>query len=350
MACKPLATVRAALSGKIERLIARSVQGQLDLVTAQIAELAGTTARLERLVAEMRAPLVTETNQRLATIETALPDLRERLVRVREISSATLDDIPALRRQLRTVRSEADYERSFARSDPLVTVRIATYNRSGPLVERALASVLRQSYQNFEVVVVGDGCTDNTAERLDQLGDPRIRFVNLPYRYPYPDDPTKRWLVAGSPAMNVGAQLAEGAWIAPLDDDDEFEDDHIEVLLSEALENRYELVYGRILQVRPPPAENYLHGRYPPELAEFGFQGAIYLTALRIFEYNPKSWMLDEPGDWNLCRRMLEAGVRIGWRDRVVSRYYPSQLTPRPGAADAEPSSAAPRLRAGAGW
>jgi hypothetical protein len=37
----------------------------------------------------------------------------------------------------------------------------------------------------------------------------------------------------------------------------------------------------------------------------------------------------DEPGDWNLCRRMLEAEVRIGWCDRVVSRYYPSQLTPR---------------------
>ena len=62
---------------------------------------------------------------------------------------------------------------------------------------------------------------------------------------------------------------------------------------------------------------------FPPRLGEFGFQAAIHVTALRIFQYNPLSWLLDEPGDWNLCRRMLEAGVRMGWVDQVVSRYYP---------------------------
>ena len=36
--------------------------------------------------------------------------------------------------------------------------------------------------------------------------------------------------------------------------------------------------------------------------------------------------VLDEPADWNLCRRMIEAGVRIGYVDRVVVTWYPSRL------------------------
>jgi hypothetical protein len=66
--------------------------------------------------------------------------------------------------------------------------------------------------------------------------------------------------------------------------------------------------------------------RYPPALGYFNLQAAIVLRALSFFEFNIKSWVLDEPGDWNLCRRMLEAGVRIGYVDRVVVRYYPSRL------------------------
>ncbi len=57
-----------------------------------------------------------------------------------------------------------------------------------------------------------------------------------------------------------------------------------------------------------------------------GFKRQFHPTALRFFEYNPKSWMLNEPGDWNLCRRMLEAGVRMGSIDQIVTHYYPAQL------------------------
>src|SRR5581483_3909922 len=100
------------------------------------------------------------------------------------------------------------YERAFSDPEPLVTVRIPTYTRSRLLIERALPSIMRQTYQNFEVIVVGDGCTNDTAELVEAFGDPRVRFVNLPYRYPYPEDPEKRWCVAGGPGANVGAELA----------------------------------------------------------------------------------------------------------------------------------------------
>jgi len=68
-------------------------------------------------------------------------------------------------------------------------------------------------------------------------------MVNLA-RPTYPADPERRWMVAGTHAANRGIELALGSWIAPLDDDDEFTPDHVEVLLSVALEYRLEFVYG----------------------------------------------------------------------------------------------------------
>lgn len=261
----------------------------------------------------------------------------ERLETVREMVSAEFDEVPFLGRELRRIRQSAEYEQAFGVDEPLVSVRIATYNNPQLLVERAIASVLAQTYERIEVIVVGDACTDDTEKCVAAVGDPRIRFFNLPVRGGYPEDPRNRWLVAGSPAMNFGAQLAQGLWIAPLDHDDEFVPDHVETLLAAARSRELELAYGKLLAITPDGRDNWEIGVFPPRLGEFGFQGAIHPTALRFFEYNPKSWIVNEPGDWNLCRRMLEAGVRIGLVEKVVTRYYPGPfgLAPRDPQGDA---------------
>jgi glycosyltransferase involved in cell wall biosynthesis len=259
-------------------------------------------------------------------LTSALKELGEKVTRNRQIASSILDDIPALRRQLRSARASADYERAFSDPEPLVSIRIATYNQAELLVERAIASALAQTYENTEIVVVGDGCTDDTEARVAAIGDSKIRFVNLPFRWPYPDDPHHRWLVAGSPAMNVAAQLARGLWIAPLDHDDEFVPDHVESLLTAARANEFEMMYGQIQKRSPDGLAAEEICTYPPTYEHFGFQASVYVGKIRFFEYDTRSWMLDESGDWNLCRRMLEAGVRIGFLDKVVIEYYPSRL------------------------
>ena len=65
---------------------------------------------------------------------------------------------------------------------PLISVHIATFNRGQLLTERTIPSILGQTYRNFEIVVVGDGCSDDTGERLGGLRDSRIRWENLPQR------------------------------------------------------------------------------------------------------------------------------------------------------------------------
>jgi glycosyltransferase involved in cell wall biosynthesis len=238
----------------------------------------------------------------------------------KESSRAEFDRIPKLCKKLNAARNRSTYNAAFEDPEPLVTVRIATYNRGDILFERTIPSIQAQTYKNFECIVVSDRCTDDTGKRVETLGDSRFRFVELAHRDEYPDDPKHRWMVAGSPAMNLGARLARGNWIAPLDDDDEFTPDHLEVLLTAARSKRLEMAYGNFLWFHNGTTR--VLGRFPPEHGYFGMQSALYMSAIRMFEYETQSWKVDEPGDWNLCRRMVEAGVRIGYVNRVLSHIY----------------------------
>ena len=87
----------------------------------------------------------------------------------------------------------------------LVSVIIPTYNRAH-LVCEAISSVLHQTYQNFEIIVVDDGSTDNTREKLEPYQD-RIKYV---------------YIENGGPAhaRNVGMKMAMGKYISFLDSDD----------------------------------------------------------------------------------------------------------------------------------
>ena len=234
------------------------------------------------------------------------------------------------RDELSRLRVTKEYEALFSIQEPLVSVRIATYNNAKLLAERALASVLRQTYEHYEVVVVGDRCSDDTEDVIKMLNNKKIRFYNLPDRGRYPEDPHARWMVAGTIPMNMGAELAKGTWIAPLDDDDEFTDDHIQVLLAECLKNRVELSYGKF-RWHSDDEEKVL-GAFPPRQGNFAFQATIYASALRYFQYDMNAWVFNEPADWNLCRRMYEAGVRMNFLDEIVAEIYYTRQAERKGS------------------
>ncbi|MGZ7179330.1 MAG: glycosyltransferase family 2 protein [Halobacteriota archaeon] len=219
-------------------------------------------------------------------------------------------------------QSRASAREKTRNDQPLVSVLICTYNRSKELTERAIPSVVRQTYTNFEVVIVGDHCTDDTEQRLAQLGDARIRFYNLPRRGDYPSNPFNRWLVAGTVPRNKALELCSGEWIAPLDDDDEFTCDHLEVLLQCATKYDYELVYGVTKMIRGEN-EVELVGSYPPARRAISHLSVLYNEKLKFFKYNPEAWKAREPADWNLWRRMKEAGVSIGFLDKIVGTHHP---------------------------
>lgn len=219
---------------------------------------------------------------------------------------------------LKEVRS--NLKKNSKNKKPLVSVLIPTYNRAKLLTERSIPSVLRQTYGNFEIVIVGDHCTDDTEESIRNINDERIKFHNLSKRGDYPVDPWRRWLVAGVVPANKALELASGQWIAPLNDD-EFSEVHIEVLLNYAQKHNCEMVYG-ILQLEREPGKWVNIGSFPPQRGKLGHISVLYHAKLKFFKYNINAWKYGEPGDWNMWRRMKEAGVRIGFINKVVSKAY----------------------------
>lgn len=105
-------------------------------------------------------------------------------------------------------------------SPPKVAVIIPTYNR-WPYVQEAVASVLLQTWPRVECVVVDDGSTDGTAERLDACYGERIRLI----RRPTNGDK--------SAARNLGIQATDAEYVCMLDSDD--------LLLPRAVESRVRL-------------------------------------------------------------------------------------------------------------
>lgn len=82
-------------------------------------------------------------------------------------------------------------------------------------VQAAIDSVLAQTFNNFELIVVDNGSTDRTPEILEAIIDPRLRLLSLPER-------------GVSRARNLGLQEARGAFIAFLDSDDTWSTEFLE--------------------------------------------------------------------------------------------------------------------------
>ncbi len=251
--------------------------------------------------------------QRLAGTEEEVRQLRELVARAYE-------DTPRAAADLLRARRRPDYADAYG-DDPLVTVRIGAYHGGDILFERALASVRRQTHERWEAIVVCDGRDEETAARIVALGDPRIRCVQRPRNGPYPAERENRWRVAGTHPFNLAVALAEGAWIAPIDQDDEWEDDHLEVLLGAARRVGAEVAYGVSRVVLDDGTETFF-GSWPPRLGDFGFQTAIYHAGLSAFLYDANSYLVGEPADWNLARRMLEAGVSFEFVEAAVTSYF----------------------------
>lgn len=244
--------------------------------------------------------------------------------------------------QLRLVRMKHEHEYRDPNQTPLVTVCVPTYNRGPLLIERAVASVLSQTYTNLELMIVGDHCTDNTAELLAEIRDPRLRFYNLPSRSrKYAQTVENHWFVGGAVPANKAMELACGQWIARVDDDDTWTPDHLEKLLRFAQQRHYEFVSGLYVEERfgerkvvdgvRALAPYYTRRPADPNDSSPKIGGVstwLYRSYLRFMRYNVDCWRKEWNRVWDvdLSLRIHGAGVRMGFLDEVVS-----YVLPRPG-------------------
>jgi glycosyltransferase involved in cell wall biosynthesis len=190
--------------------------------------------------------------------------------------------------------------------NPVFSIVIPVYNRAH-LLERALSSVLAQSFQDFEIVVVDDGSTDDPGKIVAAIGDRRIRFHRQENH-------------GGGAARNAGIDMAQGRYIAFLDSDDRFLPHHLATMNAMLDRAPGIAAYARMsvdrgngnVMLRPPraiaPGEhmaNYL-------LCERGFVPTITLaldaaTAKRV-RYDPR---LPFAQDTDFAIRLYLEGCRF---------------------------------------
>ena len=203
---------------------------------------------------------------------------------------------------------------------PKVSVVIPTYGGAEFLGE-AIQSVLRQTYQDFELIVVNDASPDATDEVVRQFDDPRLRYIKH----------EQNRGVAN--ARKTGVMQSRGAFIAHLDQDDFFHPEklqaHVDYLdqhpdVGFTYNSRYELypVSGAVREILRPSPEL--------TLADFvlGFPLAPSVWVQR------REWILrDEIWEEQtfyrgreivICGRLYMAGCKFAMIDRVLNyrRYH----------------------------
>jgi glycosyltransferase involved in cell wall biosynthesis len=215
------------------------------------------------------------------------------------------------------------------REVPKVSVVLPTYN-SARFLGTAIQSVLDQTFQDWELIVVDDGSDDNTRDVLAAFRDPRIRYFYQENR--------------GAPAaLNAGLRLARGAYVAFLGGDDRWmaEKLALQVAQLDGLPPQVALVYadlrlvnlednailGRFLDGREPP-----RGRVLSELVRTEGSFIHPCASLIRREVFDKVGLFDETlrthEDWDLWIRIASV-YEVEALDIPLAVYgrHPSQLT-----------------------
>ncbi|MBZ5632463.1 MAG: glycosyltransferase [Acidobacteriia bacterium] len=190
---------------------------------------------------------------------------------------------------IRIVREEPSAE-------PLVSVIIATYNWSSVL-RLAIHSVLWQTEQDFEILVVGDGCTDDSEAVAQSFGDARVRWHNLPRNYGHQTAPN-----------NAGLRLARGRYIAYLGHDDIWHPEHLRTLVV-AIDRSKADFASSLVEMIGPPGSNYrdVAGIHPKD----GYDGR---QALPVSGLVHRREVVSRIGEWKDYREV--------WRNPDVDFVY----------------------------
>lgn len=208
-----------------------------------------------------------------------------------------------------------DRETCDDESISMISVIIPAYNRA-PTLRRAIESVLRQTAQELEVIVVDDASTDASAEIARGVEDPRVRCIT---------HPSNR---GGAVARNTGIMAAAGDYLAFLDSDDEWLPEHLADSLAFLQEHAADGVFGSFFLVEREGQVATCVCKDRSEklsMAEYIWSGdrrgdartstfVFRREAIRAILFDPE---LRKHQDWDLA-------IRFADRFRLLSRARPT--------------------------
>lgn len=218
------------------------------------------------------------------------------------------------------VKNTTYYKNNFFKETPKVSILTTTYNKCDLLLNYSLKSALNQTYENIEIIIVCDRCTDNTMDSLSNLKDDRIKYFNISHRPDYPDNPEHRWMIAGVYAYNMALTLCTGDFIAHLDDDDMFVDTRIEKLVKFSKENKYDIIHHPFSF---EGCETIINSN-EFVLGQITTSALFYHSWFKILLLNKDAYVENEPGDWNRFKNFKYVGASIGRYPEILTKIMPS--------------------------
>lgn len=172
---------------------------------------------------------------------------------------------------------------------PLISIITATYN-SGHLLKHAIQSVINSDYGNWELIVVGDCCTDDTEEVVKSFSDPRISFFNLEKNSGQQATPN-----------NFGMSKAKGQFIAFLNQDDLFFPDHLTKSMEEIQKSNADFLIVPGIKVLSSKQEDFEQGRFEVQLCSVHPDGRFSTNIFSVAStWFFKRELIEKIGTWKM--------------------------------------------------
>jgi glycosyltransferase involved in cell wall biosynthesis len=185
---------------------------------------------------------------------------------------------------------------------PRVSILLPTHNRADVL-PFAIRSALAQTWTDFELLIVGDGCTHQTATVVQSFDDGRIRWFDLP-----------KAPGVGYANRNVALRQARGEIVAYLAHDDLWFPDHLALLVNCLLENKADFAYSLPLFIstrgHPEPMVFNLHDPHTWKLwrdrrLSYLILACVVHRRACLDQFGYWSETLRAAGDWELWLRLV---------------------------------------------
>lgn len=184
---------------------------------------------------------------------------------------------------------------------PTVSIIISAYNRP-KVIPFAIKSVLASDFDDWEMIVVGDGCNTETQEAINAFSDPRIKFHNLPKNTGHQSAP-----------HNKGVEMASGTYVFFLNQDDMFFPDHLSTRVDYMRTTGADISWSPVLLLQHSGIDN---GPVDPEKDRLVLDGAVSNG-----RFHPKSFVISSC--WAVRRDVC---TQVGpWLPIEETRLSPSQ-------------------------
>lgn len=192
---------------------------------------------------------------------------------------------------------------------PFFSVVITTYNRAH-LLQRALDSLLNQTDQDFECIVIDDGSSDNTRFVLQKY------FDQIPdYQYKWQEN---RGVVD---AKNRGMAMASGKFITFLDSDDAYKPNHLALRKQILLENpAVDLLHGGVEIIGNPYVPDWLNPGKMMHIKDCAVSGTFFIKNTRKFQLNFQGEALGS--DAILLQKAVQNNLTIKKTEKTTYIYH----------------------------